>query len=233
MALVVGGAGWAWGLHPPQAPAARPPTAATHPRAWGRHRVSADEVYGAAQGGFQRPSSLRCVAAQDGGRREPQDHGEAQRAEEGGVGGWGEGRSGVGGGALRRRCMRRLSAPPLAPTPHASLSPGAVNSTSTLPSPRRSPRRRVARRRWTSPTLDSTRPSCTLELWTSSTGWRSSSSWRTPPLSQGRSAQHQSPCAGHALSLSSEGRFATVRPRLVAGLLHQKGCVKTGIKTVW
>eukprot|EP00964_Phaeocystis_antarctica_P104699 scaffold69808_cov57-Phaeocystis_antarctica.AAC.2 len=123
--------------------------------------------------------------------------------------------------------MRRLSAPPLAPTPHASLSPGAVNSTSTLPSPRRSPRRRVARRRWTSPTLDSTRPSCTLELWTSSTGWRSSSSWRTPPLSQGRSAQHQSPCAGHALSLSSEGRFATVRPRLVAGLLHQKGCVKT------
>ena len=133
--MVVGGAGWAWGLHPPQAPAARPPTAATHPRAWGRHRVSADEVYGAAQGGFQRPSSLRCVAAQDGGRREPQDHGEqwrrGPRREAWGVGARGEAGLGEGpfAGAACAASPRRPS--PRHPTPPSP--PG--RSTPPQPSP--------------------------------------------------------------------------------------------------
>eukprot|EP00964_Phaeocystis_antarctica_P047297 scaffold27359_cov53-Phaeocystis_antarctica.AAC.4 len=46
---------------------------AARPRVWGRQRVSAGQPNGAALRGYPVPRFLRRVAAQGGGRREPQD----------------------------------------------------------------------------------------------------------------------------------------------------------------
>ena len=164
----MGGAGWDGGSHPPQTPATRgaSPACRRSPRVWGRRRVSAGQEDGAALGGLQKPPSLCRVAAQGGGRREPQGPGGrwSRGSRRGRRGGSGVGAGGGGGGGGRGEGPCAL-APLLPPThsPHPLLmAPGAAASTSALP-----PRHRMAKRRWTAPRSIAAR--------------RSSRSWRTPP----------------------------------------------------
>ena len=108
------GVGWGFATasgtrHPPACPPA------AHPRVWGRRRVSAAQVDGAARGGSQEPRSLRRVAAQGGGRREPRGRGERWRRgpRREAWGGRGEG-LGLGWGRGPAQAPRRLSTPPTA-----------------------------------------------------------------------------------------------------------------------
>ena len=119
-----GGRGVGWGSHPPQAPATRHPPRPpplTRVCVWGRRRVSAAQEDGAARSGSLLPRSLRRVAAQGGGRREPQELGERWRrgpwrAAWGGRGeGLGGGCGGRGPAHRRRAASPRRAAPALSP----------------------------------------------------------------------------------------------------------------------
>ena len=123
-AVAVGGRGVGWGSHPPQAPATRHPPRPpplTRVCVWGRRRVSAAQEDGAARSGSLLPRSLRRVAAQGGGRREPQELGERWRrgpwrAAWGGRGeGLGGGCGGRGPAHRRRAASPRRAAPALSP----------------------------------------------------------------------------------------------------------------------
>jgi len=133
-AVAVGGRGvGAGGSHPPQAPATRPPRPPPLTRVcvWGRRRVSAVQEDGAALGGLLGPRSLRRVAAQGGGRREPQGQGERwrrgpRRASWGGSG-RGSGRE-LGEGALLTGVAPPLRAAKPPPSPPRGRPPPPLPS---------------------------------------------------------------------------------------------------------
>ena len=128
-----GGAGWAGGSHPPQAPAARPPARPPLTRVCGAAAASRQyhrtALHWAAYGGHAPcVASLLKAGADASLKDEVSDGAEGRGGEAWGVGARGGG--GGGGGALRRRRAASPPPPSLPPSP-----PGAAASTSAPHTP--------------------------------------------------------------------------------------------------